>query len=100
MGIGSLSDWVVIFLAKRNGGYKEPEMRLWTYIFPFIFSSVGYFTYGWAATNGDHWIAIAIGLCCLIAHQVSVTSMATAYAMESFDGVSSFNQIMPPAFNI
>ena len=31
MGIGSLSDYLVLFLARRNKGYKEPEMRLWTY---------------------------------------------------------------------
>lgn len=87
MGVGWLSDWVVLILARRNNGYKEPEMRLWAYLFPFIFGAIGYFTYGWAATNGDHWIAIAVALCCLIAQQVSLTSMATAYAMECFDGV-------------
>ncbi|KAJ6111885.1 hypothetical protein N7523_007946 [Penicillium sp. IBT 18751x] len=88
MGVGSLSDWVVLTLARRNKGYKEPEMRLWTYIFPLIFGAVGYFLYGWAATNGDHWMAIAVALCCLIAQQVSITSLATAYAMECFDGLS------------
>ncbi|KAJ5820061.1 hypothetical protein N7474_005652 [Penicillium riverlandense] len=88
MGVGSLSDWVVLVLARRNKGYKEPEMRLWVYIFPFIFGAVGYFTYGWAATYGDHWMAIAVALCCMIAQQVSITSLATAYAMECFDGIS------------
>ncbi|KAJ5965623.1 hypothetical protein N7481_012337 [Penicillium waksmanii] len=88
MGVGSLSDWVVLVLARRNKGYKEPEMRLWTYIFPFIFGAIGYFLYGWAATNGSHWMAIAVALCCLIAQQVSITSLATAYAMECFDGIS------------
>lgn len=87
MGVGSLSDWVVLVLSRRNKGYKEPEMRIWTYIFPFIFGGVGYFLYGWAATNGSHWMAIAVALCCLIAQQVSITSLATAYAMECFDGV-------------
>jgi hypothetical protein len=90
MGVGSLSDWIVLVLARRNKGYKEPEMRIWAYIFPFCFAAIGYFTYGWAATNGDAWISIAIGLCCLIAHQVSITSLATAYAMECFDGVCPF----------
>lgn len=87
MGVGSLSDWVVLVLARRNKGYKEPEMRIWAYIFPFFFGAIGYFLYGWAATNGSHWMAIAVALCCLIAQQVSITSLATAYAMECFDGV-------------
>ncbi|KAJ6131682.1 hypothetical protein N7471_006897 [Penicillium samsonianum] len=88
MGVGSLSDWLVLVLSRRNKGYKEPEMRIWAYIFPFIFGAVGYFTYGWAATNGEHWIAVAVALCCLIAQQVSITSLATTYAMECFDGIS------------
>lgn len=84
MGIGSFSDWIVLFLARRN---KEPEMRLWAYILPIILAAIGYFTYGWGATAGDHWISIAVGLCCMIAQQVSATSIATAYAMECFDRV-------------
>ena len=85
MGIGSLSDYLVLFLARRNKGYKEPEMRLWTYTICLPLAAVGYFVYGWGATAGVHWIAIAVGLCCMIAQQVSATSIATAYAMECFD---------------
>lgn len=87
MGIGSLSDWIVLVLARRNKGYKEPEMRLWAYAFSLLLAAVGYFTYGWGATAGAHWISIAAGLCCMIAQQVSATSIATAYAMECFDQV-------------
>lgn len=63
-------------------------MRLWGHIPPVILAAVGYFTYGWAAQAGDHWIAIAIALCCMITQQVASTSIATAYAMECFDRVS------------
>ena len=89
MGVGSLSDYLVLFLARRNKGYKEPEMRLWSHAFGLVFAAVGYFTYGWAATAGDHWMSIAVSLCCMIAQQVSATSIATAYAMECFDRVCS-----------
>ncbi|CAG8897623.1 unnamed protein product [Penicillium egyptiacum] len=88
MSVGFLADRIVLILSRRNKGYKEPEMRIWAYIFPFIFGAVGYFTYGWAATSGEHWMAIAVALCCLIAQQVSMTSLATTYAMECFDGIS------------
>lgn len=87
MAIGSLSDWLVLFLARRNKGYKEPEMRLWAFDLPTLLAAVGYFLYGWSATAGSHWITIAIGLCCMIAQQVSAASIATAYAMECFDQV-------------
>lgn len=95
MGVGYMSDWVVLILARRNRGYKEPEMRLWISILPFIFAAVGYFLYGWCATAGAHWITLAIGLCCMIAQQVSATSLATAYAMECFDGVSEAILVFP-----
>lgn len=87
MVIGTLSDTLVLTLTRRNNGYKEPEMRLYAYIFSLLLAAVGYFTYGWAATAGSHWMAVAVGLCCMIAQQVSATSIATAYAMECFDQV-------------
>lgn len=88
MGIGSATDWIIIKLARRNHGYKEAEMRLWGYPICFVFATVGYFTYGWAATAGRHWMSLAVALCLMIGQQVAQTSIATAYAMECFDGLS------------
>lgn len=90
MATGYAGDRIVIYLARKNGGYKEPEMRLWTLCFSFVYGAVGYMTYGWASENGRPWIAIAIGLGCMIAHGVSAASLATAYAMECFEGVCCF----------
>lgn len=85
---GILADRVVLLLARRNGGVKEPEMRLWTLPICFVYAAVGYFLYGWGAQTGASWVTIAIGIGCMIAHQVSACSIATAYAMDSFPGVS------------
>ena len=85
---GVFADTVVVFLARRNGGVKEPEMRLYTLCFSFIYAGLGYLLYGWAADSGLPWIAVAIGLGAMIAHQVSACSIATAYAMDCFPGVS------------
>ncbi|KAH6680613.1 major facilitator superfamily domain-containing protein [Halenospora varia] len=85
---GTLSDQIVIRLARRNGGVKEPEMRLWTLGFSMVYSLLGYFLYGWGAQSGAHWMTIAFGVGCMIAHQVSACSIATAYAMECFPSVS------------
>jgi Na+/H+ antiporter NhaA len=87
-GIGVLSDQVVIALARRNGGLKEPEMRLYT-LFPcFVFAAVGYMLYGWGAQTEAHWITIAIGIGAMISHQVGACTIATAYTMDCFPGVS------------
>lgn len=89
-GTGVLSDHVVVFLARRNGGVKEPEMRLWMLIPCFVYAALGYMLYGWGSQAGIHWIGIAIAICAMIAHQVGACAIATAYAMESFPGVSLF----------
>lgn len=91
MGTGYLGDLIVLRLARRNKGYKEPEMRLWTLSLSFIYGGVGYFSYGWTAEAGSSWVGIAIGLGAMIAQQVSATSIATTYAMECFEGVSNID---------
>ncbi|KUI61896.1 hypothetical protein VP1G_09041 [Cytospora mali] len=77
--VGVSSDFIVIRLARRNGDAKEPEMRLWTLCVSFVFASVGYQAYGWGAEEGLHWLSIAFGVGCMIAHQVSACFIATAY---------------------
>ncbi|KLO82283.1 Uncharacterized protein LW93_9474 [Fusarium fujikuroi] len=86
--IGMLSDQVVIALARRNGGVKEPEMRLYTLVPCFVFAAVGYMLYGWGAQTEAHWITIAIGIGAMISHQVGACTIATAYAMDCFPGIS------------
>lgn len=88
MATGVLSDQLVIRLARRNGGIKEPEMRLWTLCLSFIYAALGYMMYGWGAQEGAHWMTIAFGVGSMIAHQVSACSIATTYAMECFPGIS------------
>lgn len=84
---GAVSDQVVIILARRNGGTKEPEMRLWALAFPLVYAALGFQLYGWGAQLQLPWISIAIALTSLIAYQVAVCTIATAYIMECFPSV-------------
>lgn len=90
-GTGVLADFIVVRLARRNGGVKEPEMRFWTLCLSFVYAALGYMLYGWGAQKGMNWFTIAFGVGCMIAHQVSACSIATAYAMDCFPGVSKPN---------
>ncbi|VUC29715.1 unnamed protein product [Clonostachys rosea] len=58
---GILGDWVVVHLAKRNGGIFEPEMRLYILPLPAICQGAGLVLYGVAADRGWHWIYPSIG---------------------------------------
>lgn len=85
---GLFSNYLVLYLARRNKGIKEPEMRLWALLFSFVYAVVGYMLYGWGAEFGMHCMTIAFGLGCMIAHQVSACSIATTYTIECFPGIS------------
>ncbi|ROT43783.1 MFS general substrate transporter [Sodiomyces alkalinus F11] len=53
---GTLSDRLVIRLAKRNGGVKTPEMRLWLAYPAAILTAVGLILWGVSVDKGHHWM--------------------------------------------
>lgn len=53
-----------------------------------MYAAIRYFFYDWGAQYRLHWVAIAFGIGCMISHQVSVCSIATAYAMDCLPGIS------------
>ncbi|KAK0659534.1 putative MFS-type transporter [Lasiodiplodia hormozganensis] len=85
---GPFGDALVLHLARRNNGVKEPEMRLWVLCASAVYAAAGYFLYGWGARAGAHWLTIAFGVGAMIAHQVSACAVATAYAMDCFPAIS------------
>ncbi|KAG6361618.1 hypothetical protein INS49_009845 [Diaporthe citri] len=58
---GLLSDRSVRWLARRNGGYYEPEMRLYLLLPPALFMAGGIIMFGTTADRGMHWIFPSIG---------------------------------------
>lgn len=58
---GPLSDWVVVRLARRNGGVYEPEMRLYPLSVPAVCLAGGTIMFGATAARGMHWIYPSIG---------------------------------------
>lgn len=63
-------------------------MRLYTLIPCFVFAAGGYILYGWGAQTEGHWIIISIGIGAMTSHQVGACTIATAYAIDCFPGVS------------
>ncbi|KAK3303887.1 major facilitator superfamily transporter [Chaetomium strumarium] len=62
---GSLSDWIVIKLAKSNhNNQKTPEMRLWLAYPAAVLTAVGLVVWGVSVDRGYHWIVgqVALGL--------------------------------------
>ncbi|KAI1385664.1 major facilitator superfamily domain-containing protein [Hypoxylon trugodes] len=58
---GLLSDRSILWLARRNYGYYEPEMRLQLVHLPAICISGGLLMFGLTTSKGMHWIYPSIG---------------------------------------
>ncbi|KAB5525559.1 major facilitator superfamily domain-containing protein [Coniochaeta sp. 2T2.1] len=86
---GPLSDWVAARLTARNGGIREPEMRLVTMI-PYVLimilgsviTAVGY---------DNHWrweIIVVVGYACVGMQVAALPSIASTYAIDSYKPVT------------
>ncbi|KXH32064.1 major facilitator superfamily transporter [Colletotrichum salicis] len=53
---GQLSDWLVIKLAKSNGGVKTAEMRLWLAYPAALLTSIGLIIWGVSIDKAYHWM--------------------------------------------
>lgn len=53
---GSLSDWLCHRLAKRNGGVRLPEQRLWLAYPAGLLSAIGLVIWGISIDQNYHWI--------------------------------------------
>lgn len=62
---GMFSDWIANFLTKRNGGLREPEMRLPAIMVPLVGMTVSMALYGVGLQKAMHWMVptFALGLC-------------------------------------
>ena len=58
---GMISDRLVKYLTKRNGGKPKPEYRLPLLFVGALLAPIGLFLYGWTAEEKVHWIVPIIG---------------------------------------
>lgn len=61
-GGGWLSDWVADYFTRRNGGVREPEMRLPAITVALVCSPLALVLYGCGIQYQWHWIVPTIGL--------------------------------------
>ncbi|KAK9465017.1 major facilitator superfamily domain-containing protein [Lipomyces arxii] len=56
--VGGTNDKLVKYLTKRNGGVRQPEMRLGPLLFGSIMIPTAMFWYGWAVQRHVHWFVV------------------------------------------
>ncbi|CAH2354023.1 protein Hol1p [[Candida] railenensis] len=81
---GYLSDYHILWLAKRNNNVYEPEMRLWLMCISWILSPVGLIMFGVGAARQWPWQVIYVGLGFIGYGWGSVGDTAMSYLMDSY----------------
>ncbi|KAL4782351.1 major facilitator superfamily domain-containing protein [Aspergillus varians] len=85
---GWLSDILAERLARRNGGVKEPEARLWMALIPMILHPAGSILYGVGAAHHIHWVGIAFGLGFACVGVVMGSTIALTYVVDCYKEVA------------
>jgi len=85
---GPLSDSVANALTRRNGGVREPEMRLPACIFTAILTFLGTLVAGLTYKYKTHWAGPIVGLGILSAGAQTGVSLSMNYALDCHKEVS------------
>lgn len=81
---GHVSDWTADWFTRRNGGIREPEMRLPSIFIGGIFAPLSLILYGVGVNNKLHWMVPTLGLGMLNYSIVQATNVAMVYVIDSY----------------
>ncbi|KAH6976858.1 major facilitator superfamily domain-containing protein [Ilyonectria destructans] len=84
---GQLSDYSIQWLARRNGGVYEPEMRLWLALPTILITPAGYFMFGLSVSQGMPWYIPAVGLGIFGFGSTALGNVCVVYLMDSYSDV-------------
>ena len=93
---GKVSDIIVRFMSKRNGGLYEPEFRL-VMAFPVAITTViGLMGFGWSAENHDSWIipTVFFGIIsfgCSLGSTTAITFCVDSYRQYAGEALVTLN---------
>jgi len=93
---GKISDVLVRFMSRRNGGIYEPEFRLVMVIPTALASVIGLMGYGWAAEAGDAWIVptVFFGIVsfgCALGSTTAITFCVDSYRQYAGEALVTLN---------
>lgn len=93
---GKLSDTLTLRLAKRNGGVREPEHRLWGLAVSALLSTGGLIMWGVGASVSAHYMVLIVGIGLVTCGVVAASAISLSYAVDCFKEISgeSFAAIM------
>lgn len=93
---GRLSDVIVRYMARKNGGIYEPEFRLVMGLGVAIATSAGLMGFGWSAYEGDTWIVPTvffgvISFGCSLGSTTAITFAVDSYRQYAAEALVTLN---------
>jgi len=93
---GKVSDVIVRFMSRRNGGVYEPEFRLVMAIPVAIATCVGLMGFGWSAAERDRWIVPTvffgiISFGCSLGSTTAITFCVDSYRQYAGEALVTLN---------
>ncbi len=93
---GKVSDVIVQFMSRRNGGVYEPEFRLVMAIPVTVATCIGLMGYGWSAQERDNWIVPTvffgiISFGCALGSTTSITFAVDSYRQYAGEALVTLN---------
>ncbi|OJI96746.1 hypothetical protein ASPVEDRAFT_36137 [Aspergillus versicolor CBS 583.65] len=79
---GPGADYFALALARRNGGIREPEHRLWPLLVSGVISAAGLILWGVGAHHNIHWIGLVFGLALMTFGTVTGGAIAISYNVD------------------
>jgi hypothetical protein len=95
---GYLGDRTADFFTKRNGGIREPEMRLPAMMFSLISTPLSLILYGVGIQNKLHWMCPTVGLALLNFSIVQGTNVALVYTIDAYRPIAGEITLTTMAF--
>lgn len=93
---GKVSDIIVRYMSRRNGGIYEPEFRLVMAIPIIISTCIGLMGYGWSVQERDNWIVPTvffgiISFGCALGSTTSITFAVDSYRQYAGEALVTLN---------
>lgn len=81
---GTISDWLTIKLARRNGGVMEPEQRLWLFAPNLVLIPAGLILWGVGAAHHVQWFGLIFAMFLLSFSDAFSIPLSVNYVVDSY----------------
>ncbi|KIW36495.1 uncharacterized protein PV06_11262 [Exophiala oligosperma] len=85
---GLFGDWLIVKLARRNGGYFEAEFRLWLFVLLLVLIPFGNILWGVGAEHDINWFGLVFAMGTISFTTTSGSQASIAYLIDAYRDLS------------